>query len=426
MRKRYKLLSVILGACLCFGCGCTGGGTESGTSTGSSDSSGNMREFTNHAVFDAVSLPDELWQTPETLRSEKDDRPEDARIQSYYMRSDYNGAESYAFAYLGVPDGASENNKKPAVLLIHGGAGSAYWHWVKNWVDRGYVALALDFEGHVPQKTATMDSPYTELYVKSEYPAPNNQNYNDSKKPIEQTWMYYAVQTAILGNSMLHSLPYVDVYNVGVCGVSWGSVITSIITGYDDRFAFSVPIYCAVGLKDDYGLISDCYAKNPDALVWDNADGIKAVNTPIYFVLPNNDFSMSPLPASRLYEECKNAKLTLYRGVLHSQSIAAAMFEVYDFADEIVTGRQKLIKINTQPDANGAPVSVTVPEGSKLDSAVLMYISEEPANGVTWSRQRCQIAGDIITYSVPENAKYFYIAAEDDFGRVVATKIVTL
>ena len=385
-----------------------------------------MREMTNHAVFDAVDLPDSLWQAPEFNRAPEEDRTEDERIKSYYMRSDYNGQESYAFAYLGVPEDASEQSKKPAVLLIHGGAGSAYWHWVRNWVERGYVALALDLEGHVPTKTATMSSPYTELYTKSQYTAPTNANFMDANKPIEQTWMYYAVQTCILGNSLLHSLPYVDNYKIGACGVSWGSVITAIITGYDDRLAFSIPIYCAVGLADDYGLISDCYKNFPAALVWDNPEGIKRVNTPIYFILPNNDFSMSPLPASRLYEQCKNATLTYVEGMLHSQDIAASVVDAYDFAGQAISGKQVFVKVKAQPSASGTPVEVILPQNCEINRASLYYTSDEPVASGTWSRRKATVNGSVITYSIPDDAKYFYIRIEDSNERVVSTKIVAL
>lgn len=407
---------------LCMPLGCAGNGGNSVSITPSID-----REMSYHAVYDAVLLPDSLWQAPTVNRVTEEDREGDDRISAYYMRSDYAGEESYAFAYLGVPKGASEANKLPAVLLVHGGAGSAYWHWVRNWVNSGFVALAIDLEGHVPTKTSTMDSPHTELYVKSPYTAPSNQNLNDSYKPIEQTWLYYAVQTCILGNSWLHSLDFVDEYKIGACGVSWGGYITSIITGYDDRLAFSIPIYCTVGSAGEYGLIPEFLEKNPDALVWDDDGGIKKVNTPIYFVLPDNDFSMSPLPASRLAEACKNATLTYVDGMLHSQSIAAGYYEAVDFAVQALTGKQAFVEITSQPDAKASPVTVKLPENCEINRASVYYLTEEkPYSGAVWGRKRAMVNGSVITYSVPEDATYFYIRIEDSNERVVTSKIVTL
>lgn len=109
------------------------------------------------------------------------------------------------------------------------------------WVNRGYVALAPDLEGHVPLESGRMSSAPAELYERSAYPAPQNKNYGDAALPLDETWMYYAASTAILGNSLLHSLDMVDRYKIGVCGVSWGGVVTSVVSGYDDRFAFPFP-----------------------------------------------------------------------------------------------------------------------------------------------------------------------------------------
>ena len=95
-----------------------------------------QREMTNHAVYDGVALPDSLWQAPQYYGDSANDRTESGirgTIQAIYYRSDYIGEESYAFAFLGIPEDASEQNRKPAVLLIHGGGGSAYWERVKKW-----------------------------------------------------------------------------------------------------------------------------------------------------------------------------------------------------------------------------------------------------------------------------------------------------
>lgn len=262
------LIALLLFAAILCGCG----GTEREEE---------KREMTMHAVYDGVALPDSLWQAPQYYRDTQNDRSDAGiagEIQALYYRSDYLGEESYAFAFLGIPEGASAQSKKPAVLLIHGGGGTAYWQWVREWVNRGYVALAMDLEGHVPKPEGTSDNMPADLYVDSQYNAPHNSNYGDAALPVEQTWMYYAVSTSILGNSLLHSLDFVDRYKVGVCGVSWGGVITSIISGYDDRFAFSVPIYCSLNLAESRGgTLSSYYRAHPEARVWDDDEGLSRV-----------------------------------------------------------------------------------------------------------------------------------------------------
>ena len=73
--------------------------------------------------------------------------------------------------------------------------------------------------------------------------APNNSEMGDYDIPVVDQWMYHAVSAAILAHNILRNDIRVDATKIGICGISWGSVITSITIGYDSRFAFAVPIY---------------------------------------------------------------------------------------------------------------------------------------------------------------------------------------
>jgi len=67
----------------------------------------------------------------------------------FYDAEEYKGIKTKVFAYIGTPDNP-ENKKLPAILLIHGGGGTAFECWVKQWIDRGYVAMAMDLTGNYP------------------------------------------------------------------------------------------------------------------------------------------------------------------------------------------------------------------------------------------------------------------------------------
>lgn len=292
--------------------------------------------MTNAPVYDGVAFSERLWTAPAYEADAERDRSEE--IRAIWYTAYYKGEETKAFAYLGIPAGASAENPAPAVLLLHGGAGTAYYEWVEMWVNRGYVALAPDLEGHVPLESGRMSSAPAELYERSAYPAPQNKNYGDAALPLDETWMYYAASTAILGNSLLHSLDMVDRYKIGVCGVSWGGVVTSVVSGYDDRFAFSIPIYCSLNVGEEKGILGDAYRANPAALVWDDDRGLAARETPMLFYIANTD-SVSACSASSVsetYEHCKNARMLIVDGLLHSQYHAATAVEPYFFADSIV------------------------------------------------------------------------------------------
>ena len=75
----------------------------------------------------------------------------------FYEGLPYHGKPTRIFAYYGIPAtpvGAdSEKAKLPAMVLIHGGGGTAFDRWVKLWNSRGYAAIAIDLCGCVPVGT---------------------------------------------------------------------------------------------------------------------------------------------------------------------------------------------------------------------------------------------------------------------------------
>ncbi len=414
------------------------GGTTGGTVSGGNNTETEEREMTNHAVYDGVALPDSLWQAPAFYYDEQNDRQENdinGTIQAIYYRSDYNGEESYAFAYLGIPEGVSATNKAPAVLLVHGGGGTAYWQWVREWVNRGYVALAMDLEGHVPKPEGTSDNMPADLYVQSEYSTPHNQNYGDAELPIEQTWMYYAVSTAIRGNSLLHNLDCVDRYKIGVCGVSWGGVITSIISGYDDRFAFSIPIYISLNLAENAGGNLPGYYKNHAAArVWDDDIGLTRVETPILFLAMNNDPNATPNSVSVTAEGCKNATIALVRNWAHSHSHAFARLEPYAFADSIVKGSAGLVKVENAPSGTSGSIRITVPEGLRVRASIAVSGDSMTSGTPSFEHFLLTIEDGVASYTITEEmqsacggeVRWYYIWFEDNYGRVVSTTMVQL
>src|SRR5438132_13066820 len=66
----------------------------------------------------------------------------------YFESVTWRGKPSRVFAYYGAPAG----KKLPAMVLIHGGGGTAFAEWVRLWNKRGYAAIAMDTCGSVPDQ----------------------------------------------------------------------------------------------------------------------------------------------------------------------------------------------------------------------------------------------------------------------------------
>ena len=61
----------------------------------------------------------------------------------FYESEPRGGRPTRVFAWYGVPPRA-RGARLPAMLLVHGGGGTAFADWVRIWNARGYAALAMD------------------------------------------------------------------------------------------------------------------------------------------------------------------------------------------------------------------------------------------------------------------------------------------
>ena len=159
----------------------------------------------------------------------------------YYDGFKNNGVQTKIFAYMGFPEGASAENPVPAVVLLHGGGGFAFPQWVKVWNDRGYAAIAMCNTGYRPKDgniTSFYDSndwtkviPAQERREDERILIPDNDGMSSYNRDISCQWMYHAVGSAIMANNLLRADERVDSDKIGITGISWGGVITSMILG---------------------------------------------------------------------------------------------------------------------------------------------------------------------------------------------------
>jgi len=66
----------------------------------------------------------------------------------FYDGLSWKGQPTRVFAYYGLPKNQG-TQKVPAMVLVHGGGGSAFIPWVQLWVSRGYAAISMDTCGCV-------------------------------------------------------------------------------------------------------------------------------------------------------------------------------------------------------------------------------------------------------------------------------------
>lgn len=153
----------------------------------------------------------------------------------------WQGRPTRVFALVGMP--ASATGKVPAVVLAHGGGGTAFAEWVKRWNDAGFAAIAPALEG---QTDVRVDEPAArgERWVRNPEGGPARDGiYGDGDRPLADQWMFHAQWAIASAHSLLAAVPGVDASRIGLCGISWGGIITATAMGIDPRIAFAVPIY---------------------------------------------------------------------------------------------------------------------------------------------------------------------------------------
>ena len=207
----------------------------------------------------------------------------------FYEGLPWKGKSTQVFAYYGIPktDGKA---KVPAMVLVHGGGGSAFIHWVRKWVNRGYAAIAMDTCGSISGGGNNNHKRHGDGG-----PAGWG-GFDQIDQPISDQWTYHAVADVILAHSLIRSFPEVDSDRIGLTGVSWGGYLTCIVAGVDSRFRFAAPVY-GCGFLGDNSVWSGDFAKlGPETArkwlqLWDPSAYLARAQMPMLWVTGSNDFA---------------------------------------------------------------------------------------------------------------------------------------
>ncbi|MDF2837855.1 MAG: Acetyl xylan esterase [Paenibacillus sp.] len=261
----------------------------------------------------------------------------------YYRVPDYQGRPARAFAYLGVP-ATVDGSPVPAVVLVHGGGGTAFAKWAELWMSRGYAAIAIDTNGNVPL------SPGDELSAPDPEGLggpPGNPELADIGLPIEEQWLYFAVSKVIAAHNLLRSDSRIDPMRIGLTGISWGGFIASLAIGHDDRFAFAVLVYGCGYLHKSYGDFSARIKPGPVTRYWEPSNVLARTRIPTLWLNGDRDPFFSPDANSRSADAAGGA-LTLLPNLGHGHAEGWSPGEIYRFADGIVGEGTGLIRITEQ------------------------------------------------------------------------------
>jgi len=264
-------------------------------------------------------------------------------IELYLEGQSYKGKSTRIFALYSLPKDSlpTTNGKIPAVVLVHGGGGSAFEKWVTKWNDAGFAAISIAVEGQTDQRNSDKS------WKKHIYAGPaRSEIYGDSDNLITDQWMYHAVAAAITARKFLASQTVISKEDIGISGISWGGVITSTVIGFDPSFKFAIPIYgngFLDSMANQYGssLVNNDTYKD----VWEPGLRIDKFKNPSLWLTWRDDVHFSLDAQAKTYGLLNfNVTNAIKPNIKHGHIAGWKQPESYFFAQQVIKNKESWIE----------------------------------------------------------------------------------
>jgi len=265
---------------------------------------------------------------------------------------------------------------------------------VQKWNDHGFAAISIAVEGQTDE--AQPGAERGVRWKQHAWPGPVRKGiYVDSDESLAEQWMYHAVADTVLANSLLRSLPEVDVKKMGIAGISWGGVITSTVIGIDRRFAFAIPIYGCGHLFDADNQWGRALGDNTVYReVWDPMVRIKNARMPVLWLSWPGDEHFPLDCQSACYRAARGPRMVvLLPGMRHSHPAGWNPPDSYVFAESIVRNGKPWLRQTSCREKNGA-VRVEFVSTKPVDRAVLISTTD---TGFTGGRKWIETSATLLT-----------------------------
>jgi dienelactone hydrolase len=346
----------------------------------------------------------------------------------YYAGPNYKSKTTRVFAYYASPAtihvNYSGDKTFPAVVLLHGGGGTAFKEWVLLWANRGYAAIAMDLGGCGPDRIRLSDGGPDQS---------DDEKFGEIDQPAENQWTYHSVETVILAHSLIRSFDEVDASRTAVIGVSWGGYLTCIVAGLDSRFKAAVPVY-GCGFLHENSVWLDRFSnmspqqKDKWVQLWDPSMYVGSAAMPMFFINGTNDFAYPLDSYSKTYGLVKserNFRITV--NMPHSHEEVWGLKEVGLFIDQNLRGGIPLPTI-LKPELVDGKIHAKVKSKTDLISADLHYTTETtPINKLKWESTSAHLdRNQLIVCALPDKATIWFLTVTDSRGAIVSSELFFL
>ncbi|HVE40958.1 MAG TPA: acetylxylan esterase [Planctomycetota bacterium] len=340
----------------------------------------------------------------------------------YYDGLPWKGKPTRVFAWVGIP---KVEGKVPAMVLVHGGGGTAFSDWAKLWTGRGYAAIAMDLCGALPRKAG-------KGWERHEQGGPPGWGGFDQIDGAENDhWTHHAVADVILAHSLLRSFPEVDPERIGITGISWGGYLTCISASVDARFKFAAPVY-GCGFLGENSVWLDTFAKMGKEKaelwlkLWDPSQYLRQAKMPFLWVNGTNDFAYPLDSYQKSYRlPATGRTLAIRVRMAHAHGGPGEKpEEIHAYANALFNGGVPLATVTGQGVEKGEAWA-TFTSKAPVVKAELSYTRDagkwQPRK---WESAEAKLQGGRASAPIPDGARVFYLNLFDDRGLVVSSEHV--
>lgn len=353
-----------------------------------------------------------------------------------YTAEPYRGKPTQVFAFYATPGtlagDPSLDHDLPAVVLVHGGGGTAFREWAELWARRGYAAIAMDLAGAEPIDGKNPHKGDSRTQLPDGGPGQSDvEKFGAIDQPVTEQWPYHAVADVLRAHSLIRSFKEVDANRTAVTGISWGGYLTCIVAGVDSRFKAAVPVYGCGFLFHESVWIPRFEKFTPAQRerwiqLWDPSQYLPTVSMPIFFVNGTNDFAYhlsSYMKSAHAVPGEKNLRITVK--MPHSHPAGWAPAEIGMFIDQHLRDGTPLPKISL-PKISEGKITATVVTKTSLKSAALHYTTDDEAiNKHNWTNVEATITGHTLTAPAPPaEAKLWFITVTDERDAIVSSEVI--
>jgi dienelactone hydrolase len=335
----------------------------------------------------------------------------------------YRGKPTRVFAWYGAP--TTGRAPFPAMVLVHGGGGTAFARWVRLWNERGYAAIAMDTYGAVP--TASGSQPHAWAG-----PVGALDTFEQVDEPLEDQWPYHGVAAVLRAHSLLRTFPEIDARRIGVTGVSWGGYLTSMAAGLDERFACAAPVYGCGFFEHDSGGFHDKLQGMGErgrkwAALWDASTVLPNARLPILWLNGTTDHWF-PIPAwQRSYRLAPGTRGKALRPTWpHNQSTGESAPEIARFVDSVLGDGAPLPRI-VEEQTDGDHLLVRWDPPTPIAEVELNYSPDAgPFEKRRWITRYLSFDSErrSVSVALPPEATVCYVNVVDRDGAVASSDCI--